>query len=203
MKKSIFGKFFKKLAPIALTALLTVACGRDNNTSSSGVGVGGIGGLGGIGGFGGAPIAGNMTIQSIFQQIPCQSSMGPNAFNVFSYQNVNGSTQPFTANINNGFGVTNTYFGVSQFGDVAMITQSGGVSQIVIKYCSRAFVTMPQVVNMQTQNIRTNVSRACAVNEISTGIVNLTFAGGQQVAMSLYPMHMHNPRPSICSGMGY
>jgi hypothetical protein len=202
MKKSIFGTLVKKFAPIALVALLTVACGRDNNTSSGGMGMG-VGGIGGFGGFGGAPIAGNMTIQAIFQQIPCQSSMGPNAFNVFSYQNVNGATQPFAANINNTFGVTNTYFGVSQYGDVVMVSESGGMSQIVIKYCSRAFVTMPQVVNLQTQNIRTNVSRACAVNEISTGIINLTFAGGQQVPMSLYPMHMHNPRPTVCSGMGF
>ena len=198
MKASIFGKFLKKVSPLLVVALLTVACGRQNQTG--GVPMGGIAGIGGLGGVGGS--MSTYTLQSIFSQVPCQGSMGPNAFNVFSYQNINGSTQPFTANLNVAFGVTNTYFGVSQYGDVVMVAQSGGASQIVIKYCSRAFVSFPQVQNLQTQNIVTNVSRNCQVNEISTGVVNLSFAGGQQVPISIYPMHMHNPRPTVCTGMG-
>jgi hypothetical protein len=197
MKTSWVKIFAKKITPLLVASAFLVACGRNNSIPAHG---GGMGGMGGIGGLGGMDPMGNMTIQTIMNQVACQSSAGPQAFTVVGFQNLNGQTSPFQPNLGLGIGTTNTYVGGTAYGDVVVVRQQGNVSELIIKLCHRAYIPQYQVTSLSAHQLIVNASRYCAVNEITSGTINIMLGMGGSLQLLPRPLHTLPQASMLCQG---
>jgi hypothetical protein len=196
----------KALIIFVLASMLLVSCGKENTTSNTGNTFSnswGVNGMGGVNaGFGGGS-TGSQTLDMIFQQSTCQSSMGPNAYSILAVSNQGGATQPINPNLGD---ITNVYVGRNLFGDVVVLRSMGTYAELIVKVCARSFL-VGQGIQMGLQSAGgfvVNASRYCSVNEITKGnvLVRFTSPQGGNYDLPILPsaLHLHTPLSPVCSG---
>jgi hypothetical protein len=203
MKSLIKGQ---ALILLMVASLFVASCGKDNTTSNvntSNTGFGGtIQGQGGQANWAGGS-TGSPTLDSIIQQSTCQGSMGPNAYSLLAVTNQGGTTTAFQPNYTD---ITNVYVGRNLYGDVVVLRSMGGYDEMIIKVCSRSFLTGQGIqMGLQTAgDFVVNVSNQCSVNEVTSGtaVVRFTNPQGGTYDLPILPsaLYLHTPLASVCSG---
>lgn len=191
-----------KVIFFAFLGMLVVSCGSDNETvtpvapycqpgqiCTSSMYPNGNNGVGSTG---------SITLDKLVKEIPCQSSAGPNSYTIYGYRQNGGGTNQFNPNMGGYVDIQNVYAGRTSYGDVVIIKEVAGESELIIKQCSRAYIGGMQLTAMDASNILVNVSRQCQVNEITAGVLALNY-GGNVLTLLPSPFHLHTPRPSICN----
>ncbi|MBL7664867.1 MAG: hypothetical protein JNM93_07015 [Bacteriovoracaceae bacterium] len=140
--------------------------------------------------------------QQIISQIPCNSSVGPQARTTIGFRSINGVTQPLNnANIptpsRNGF--SSTAIGRTTYGDVVILTQTGTTSDLIISLCHRSYIQSNTVNQIQAAGFLVDSNSFCGYSALVSGTVQIGFGSnfGAPITETLYPRPLYESMPNM------